>query len=82
MHLLLKLNALVNIYLTGLQQKLSRRQFMMLSSVLVGLSSGIVAVLLKLFVHYIFEFATHNKLVIFDFFIYYCQLLAFSHHYI
>ena len=68
MHLLLKLNALVNIYLTGLQQKLSRRQFMMLSSVLVGLSSGIVAVLLKLFVHYIFEFATHNKLSNFRFF--------------
>lgn len=44
-----------------LKKRLSSRQFMMLSSVLVGLSAGIVAVVLKLFVHSIFEFATHNK---------------------
>jgi len=34
---------------------------MILSSVLVGLSSGLVAVLLKLFVHSIFQYVTHNK---------------------
>ncbi len=44
-----------------IQKRLSSRQFMILSSVLVGLSSGIVAVLLKLFVHSIFEYVTHNK---------------------
>ena len=47
--------------LSVIQKRLSSRQFMILSSVLVGLSSGLVAVLLKLFVHSIFQFVTHNK---------------------
>jgi CIC family chloride channel protein len=47
--------------LLEIQKRLSSRQFMILSSVLVGLSSGIVAVLLKLFVHSIFQYVTHNK---------------------
>ena len=34
-------------------ERLTARQFFLLSSVLVGLSAGLAAIVLKLFVHYI-----------------------------
>ena len=48
--------------------KLSRRQFLYFSSILVAISSAIAAILLKTFVHYIFEFVTHNKVSNYRFF--------------
>lgn len=41
--------------------KLSRKQFIILSSILVGLTSGFVAISLKLFVHLIFTFVTQKS---------------------
>lgn len=55
-------------YISFVQSKLTKKQFLFFSSILVGLSSGIVAVTLKLFVHYIFEFATHNRFSSYRFF--------------
>jgi CIC family chloride channel protein len=55
-------------YISFAQSKLTKKQFLFFSSILVGLSSGIVAVSLKLFVHYIFEFATHNRFSSYRFF--------------
>ena len=62
MLLIRRLDAFVKGYISGVQSKLTKRQFMMLSSVLVGLSAGLVAITLKSFAHYIFKFATHNSL--------------------
>ena len=39
-----------------IRDKLSPRQFIFFSSILVGLSAGLAAIVLKLFVHYIFKF--------------------------
>lgn len=44
------------------KSKLSKRQFILFSSIIVGASSATAAILLKLFVHIIFEFATHNRI--------------------
>lgn len=44
------------------QNKLSRKQFVFLASILVGLTAGLAAILLKTFVHYIFFIATYEKL--------------------
>ncbi len=62
MLLIRRIDAFVKGYISGVQSKLTKRQFMMLSSVLVGLSAGLVAITLKSFAHYIFKFATHNSL--------------------
>jgi CIC family chloride channel protein len=61
MRTILRIISFFQIQLSVIQKRLSSRQFMILSSVLVGLSSGLVAVLLKLFVHSIFQYVTHNK---------------------
>jgi len=61
MRTILRIISFFQFQLTVVQKRLSSRQFMILSSVLVGLSSGLVAVLLKLFVHSIFQYVTHNK---------------------
>ena len=50
------------------QTKLSKKQFVFLSSILVGLSVGFAAVVLKTFAHYIFILATHNKFGSFHYF--------------
>ncbi len=42
------------------QTKLSKNQFIIFSSILVGLSVGLAAILLKMFVHYIFIIATYK----------------------
>ena len=44
-----------------LQTKLSKKQFILLSSVLVGLSAGMAAIVLKVFAHYIFNAASLNE---------------------
>ena len=62
MLLIRRIDAFVKGYISGVQSKLTKRQFMMLSSMLVGLSAGLVAITLKSFAHYIFKFATHNSL--------------------
>lgn len=41
--------------------KLTKRQFILFSSVLVGLSAGLAAIVLKFFVHEVFVIATFNK---------------------
>jgi CIC family chloride channel protein len=45
------------------QEKLSKKQFILLSSILVGLSAGIAAITLKSFVHLIFTLATYKPIV-------------------
>lgn len=44
-----------------MQTKLSKKQFILLSSVLVGLSAGMAAIVLKVFAHYIFIAASLNE---------------------
>ncbi len=51
-----------------LQQRLTEKQFLLLSSVLVGISMGIAAIVLKTFVHYIFIVATFNRGINFNFY--------------
>lgn len=44
-----------------IQEKMTKRQFIFLSAVLVGLSAGVAVILLKIFAHYIFLIATFDK---------------------
>ncbi|MBX5439744.1 MAG: chloride channel protein, partial [Thermoflavifilum sp.] len=46
--------------LSWLREKLSRQQFLILSGILVGLTTGFASVLLKTLVHYITLFITHD----------------------
>ncbi|MGV3632672.1 MAG: chloride channel protein [Bacteroidota bacterium] len=46
-----------------IRDKLTPRQFIFFSSVLVGLSAGLAAVVLKLFVHFIFNFISSSPYV-------------------
>ncbi len=46
-----------------IREKLTPRQFIFFSSVLVGLSAGLAAVVLKLFVHFIFEFISSTPYI-------------------
>jgi chloride channel protein, CIC family len=52
----------INSIIEWVQTRLSKKQFIFLSSILVGLSVGLAAVLLKIFAHYIYIAATYNKL--------------------
>lgn len=54
-------------WLKWLQHHLSKKQFLLVASILVGLSAGLAAVVLKTFVHYIFLAATYDKLSDFRF---------------
>lgn len=45
------------------QEKLSKKQFILLSAILVGLTAGIAAITLKSFVHLIFTLATYKPIV-------------------
>lgn len=49
------------------QSKLTKKQFIFLSSILVGLSAGLAAILLKTIVHSIFYLATYDKLSSFSY---------------
>ncbi|MEY3968351.1 MAG: hypothetical protein RL137_1256 [Bacteroidota bacterium] len=54
-------------WLKWLQYHLNKKQFLFIASILVGLSAGLAAILLKTFVHYIFLTATYDKLSDFRF---------------
>jgi CIC family chloride channel protein len=54
-------------WLKWLQYHLNKKQFLLIASVLVGLSAGAAAIVLKTFVHYIFLAATYDKLSDFRF---------------
>jgi CIC family chloride channel protein len=45
------------------QEKLNKKQFILFSAILVGLSAGIAAITLKSFVHLIFTLATYKPIV-------------------
>jgi len=49
------------------QNRLTKKQFIILSSILIGLTAGLAAIILKTFVHYIFLAATYEKLSDFRF---------------
>lgn len=53
-----KITAIINFA----KSKLSKRQFLFLSSILIGISAGLAAIVLKILVHYIFLAATFDKL--------------------
>ncbi|MFN5830067.1 MAG: chloride channel protein, partial [Bacteroidota bacterium] len=57
--LIIKINQLIVLA----QERLSKKQFILLSSVLVGLSVGVASILLKSFVHLIFTLATYKPIV-------------------
>ncbi|HEX5171475.1 MAG TPA: chloride channel protein, partial [Cyclobacteriaceae bacterium] len=48
-----RLHAFIIRFVNYFYERLTARQFFILSSVLVGLSAGMAAIILKLFVHYI-----------------------------
>ncbi len=52
----------INSFVAWTQTKLSKKQFIFLSSIFVGISVGLAAILLKTFAHYIFLGVTYNKL--------------------
>lgn len=49
------------------QNRLTRKQFIFLSSILIGLTAGFAAIILKTFVHYIFLAVSYEKLSDFRF---------------
>jgi CIC family chloride channel protein len=53
----------INLLIVLAQERLSKKQFILLSAVLVGLSVGLAAVVLKSFVHLIFTLATYKPIV-------------------
>jgi CIC family chloride channel protein len=57
--LIIKINQLIVLA----QERLSKKQFILLSSVLVGFSVGVASILLKSFVHLIFTLATYKPIV-------------------
>lgn len=56
--------------LNWLHTKLNNRQFLMVSSMLVGLTAGLAAVLLKTLVHYIHVGIIHNYHIQFQYYLY------------
>ena len=52
----------IEILIKWSQNHLTKKQFIFLSSIIVGLSAGIAAILLKTFVHFIYIVATNEKL--------------------
>ncbi|MCX6350711.1 MAG: chloride channel protein [Bacteroidetes bacterium] len=51
----------VRVVLEWFQGRLTKKQFILLSAVLVGASAGLAAIILKTFVHYLFLLATYSK---------------------
>jgi chloride channel protein, CIC family len=58
----------INSIIEWTQTKLNKKQFIIFSSILVGLSVGLAAIILKTFVHYIFIAATFKELGNFKYF--------------
>ncbi len=48
-------------FIFSAQARFSKKQFIFLASIIVGISVGLAAIILKLFAHYIFIAATYNK---------------------
>ncbi|MGZ4082421.1 MAG: chloride channel protein, partial [Bacteroidia bacterium] len=61
-----KLN-LLQVLIHKIHSRLSEKQFLIFSSILVGISAGIAAVILKLFVHFIRQQILHDYLLKVDF---------------
>lgn len=59
-----------------IQGRLSPRQFLFLASVLIGLSMGLAAIVLKTFVHWVFVIATFNKGINFNYYYLFLPLLG------
>ncbi len=53
-----------------IHNKLNKRQFLIFSSMLVGMSAGIAAIILKTLVHYIHDAITHDYHVKYQYYIY------------
>ena len=53
--------------ISWIHEKLNEKQFLIFSSVLVGISAGMAAVLLKLLVHFIRQYIIEDKLLNLDF---------------
>jgi CIC family chloride channel protein len=54
-----RIHGIVSRFMLFVREKLSTRQFFILSSIIVGLSSGLAAIILKYFVHSIARFVTY-----------------------
>ena len=52
----------IDMVLKLVQNRLSKKQFILLSSILIGLTAGFAAIILKTFVHYIYLIATYDQL--------------------
>src|SRR5687768_5821890 len=48
------------LFINWIHSKISRRQFLIFSSILIGLTSGLAAVILKSLVHYIYLWVTRD----------------------
>lgn len=57
-------------FLNWTQKRLNERQFLILSSAMIGLTAGMAAVILKTFVHYIGEALTDNRTFISQYYLY------------
>lgn len=57
-------------FLSWTQKRLNERQFLILSSAMIGLTAGLAAVILKTFVHYIHNLLTGNTTFISQYYLY------------
>ena len=57
-------------FLDWTQKRLNERQFLILSSAMIGLTAGLAAVILKTFVHYIHDALTDNTTFISQYYLY------------
>jgi CIC family chloride channel protein len=57
-------------FLDWTQKRLNERQFLILSSAMIGLTAGLAAVILKTFVHYIHDALTDNTAFISQYYLY------------
>src|ERR1043165_3482723 len=53
--------------ITWIHDRISTKQFLIFSSILVGISAGLAAVILKLFVHFIRNYILEDHLLRLDF---------------
>lgn len=57
-------------FLSWTQKRLNERQFLILSSAMIGLTAGLAAIVLKTFVHYIHDALTDNRTFISQYYLY------------
>ncbi len=72
----MKLFSKLNLFMKWLQLSLTKRQFIILSSVLIGLSVSIVAIILKSFVHFLYSFKENISLTNFNYLIFIFPLIG------